>query len=157
VTETNPYAPPARDGEELAVRSVEGAFAGPLFSTTQIGVATFFGTVLAGSVLLQANYRVMGRAAAANRTVAVGLLVFAGLYAVAFNVRDTVASIVINLLSVVMFSAVASALQRDLYGEHVIAGGSRRSSWWVLTVIVMSFGLRSLVAFALRRLLPLLG
>jgi hypothetical protein len=151
----NPYAPPAQNGDQegngLAIRSVDGAFAGPLFSTTQIGVATFLGTVLAGSALLQANYRVMGRAGAANRTVAVGLLMFAGLYILAFNVRDTVASIAINLLSVTMFSAVVSVLQRDSYGEHVIAGGARRSSWWVFAVIVMSFGVKSLVAFVIRR------
>ena len=48
------------------------SFLRPMFSPRQIGWAAFFGSLFSGILLLQANFRTMGRPAAANKTVAAG-------------------------------------------------------------------------------------
>ena len=142
--DVNPYAAPRTDGEPLVARSVDGAFADPLFSPTQLGVATLFSSVFVGALLLQANYRVMGRGRAAAVATAIGVVVSAAVAFALYRVHGSPA-VVIRLAAVITFWLVVRALHRGLYSEHVLAGGRRRSSWWVLAAIVLSFVARVFV------------
>jgi len=75
----NPYAPPASDVDGAVGGAPVAAFLRPMFSPRQVGCAAFFGSLLSGILLLQANFRTMGRPAAANKTLALGLLASAAL------------------------------------------------------------------------------
>jgi hypothetical protein len=52
--DTNPYASPNSEHEEQREESVE--YHGKVYNTLSIGVATIFGSVLAGGLLLHSNY-----------------------------------------------------------------------------------------------------
>lgn len=147
----NPYAPPAHDGETLDVQPVAVEAAGALFSPMQIGVATVFGSIIGGSMLLQANYRAMHEPKAANVTIAIGLLFTAGMYVVTFNVALPFMTLGISLAAIVIFCIATSQLQGDRYTDHVLAGGRRRSSWWVVGAILAWIAVRLAIRLVIVR------
>jgi len=150
----NPYAPPGHDGDDFVPGAVEVDPVGPLFSPTQMGVAAVFGSLIGGGLLLQANYRALREVRAANVVTAAAVLATAVLYAfwVAFRHMPFVL-LGIHIVTVVTFCVMASNLQRDSYVDHVLAGGARRSSWWVLGAILASAAARAATSFCLGLLL----
>jgi len=132
----NPYAPPAASIEPVGGPvPVEDRFDRPLFSPRQIGVAAFFGSVLAGVMLLQANFRVMRRSGAANKTLVLGALVtFALIVVLQFVPRGV--STPINIAIALTMSKLAESLQGDDFFRHTIAGGAKRSNWLVFGIII---------------------
>jgi hypothetical protein len=145
----NPYAAPGADRDPPAGHSAGGAFAQALFSPAQITVATVFGSLFGGALLLQANYRAMGRDLAAAVTLALGATLTAGILV---SIGYGVPPLGVNLGAVVAFSIIARALQRDLYRAHVAAIGPVRSSWWVLAAIAFSIATRMALASAILRI-----
>jgi hypothetical protein len=146
----NPYAPP---GADLAPPTDDAAPDGAMFSPLQIGVAALFGSVIGGALVMQANYRAMGEPRAANVTVGVAVAVAIGLYVAGFNIDSSAMKLVIGLVAIVSFWILASWSQRDLYHDHVLAGGRRGSSWWVLGAILASAAARTVVTLALRQII----
>lgn len=146
----NPYAPPARDAEDLGVRPVEAV--GALFSPMQIGVATVLGSVFGGSLLLQANYRAVREVLAANVVLILGVVATLGIYLFfyALHQPSVAFTLSVNLVAVVTTCWLASSLQRDRYENHVFAGGRHGSNWWVLGAILVSAAGRSLMVAAIK-------
>jgi hypothetical protein len=144
----NPYAAPSADLAPPPLDS--GPPDGAMFSPLQIGVAALFGSVIAGALVMQANYRAMGEPRAANVTVGVAVAAAIGLYVAGFNIESETTRLVIGLVAIVSFWILASRTQRDLYDDHVLGGGRRGSSWWVVGAIVASLALRVLATSAIR-------
>ena len=146
----NPYAPPGRDAEELGVRPVDVAAAGAMFSLMQIYVATVLGSIIGGSLLLQANYRAFRERGAANVAIAAALVATIGIYAFLRIIHEPFGMFVlgVNVVAVTTTCWLARSLQRDRYENHVFAGGRRGSNWWVLGAILVSFAGRSLMVAA---------
>jgi hypothetical protein len=139
---TNPYAPPASNIDAAAPAAVaEGAaFPGPLYSQRQIGVAAFFGSIFAGVLLMQANYRVMGKRAEANRTVVLGLLGGTALMAVAAMLPDSIPSTPLNVVAALVFFKLCDAYQGKDINRHLGARGAKGSNWRVLGAVVVCVG-----------------
>jgi len=131
----NPYAPPASDAEGAPGGAPVATFLRPMFSPRQIGWAAFFGTLFSGILLLQANFRTMGRPAAANRTVVLGLLATVALVALLYVAPKGVRTPV-NVATGWALYKVAVSLQGDAFFKHGIAGGARHSNWRVFGIIV---------------------
>lgn len=136
--EINPYAPPAAALDAPASGTAANRFDRPLFSPRQIAVATFFGSLLAGVLMLQANFRVMRRSGDANKTLGLGLLAFAGLVAVLLLVPRAVQT-PLNFGVTFGMSRVARSLQGQAFFNHTTAGGARRSNWLVFGIIMAMF------------------
>ena len=134
----NPYAPPTSDLIGPPPSAPEGAFPGPLFSPRQMLAAAFLGSVIAGVVLVQANYRAMGRAAAATKALAFGLLTSAGLFGVLFMLPDRIPASPINIAIALTFYKLADTMQGPAFFKHRAAGGPVRSNWLVFGIIVAS-------------------
>jgi hypothetical protein len=134
--EINPYAPPASDGENPPARPTEGAFPRALFSPRQMLVATVFGSVIAGLILLQANYRAMNRGRDANRTVLYGLLASAALFALLFVLPARIPATPVNIAAALTFYKLAEMLQGKAFFRHRGAGGARQSNWLVFGIAV---------------------
>jgi hypothetical protein len=131
----NPYAPPAANLDGAAAGPAEDRFDRPLFSPTQITVATFFGSLFAGVLLLQANFRVMRRSGDANKALLLGLLAFGALIAlVSFLPRGV--GTPINIAITFGMSSIARSLQGQAFFKHTIAGGAKRSGWLVFAIIM---------------------
>jgi hypothetical protein len=155
-SDVNPYAAPRADGELPVARSVDGAFADPLFSTAQIGWATVFGSLFGGALLLQANYRAMGRGRAAAVAMAIGVVVTAGIVALA-RTYPGLPQLGVSLVAIITFGVVVGVLQRAVYEQHVLAGGPRRSSWWVLAAIAASAVTRYAAVTVIARIVRLVA
>jgi hypothetical protein len=136
--EINPYAPPAAALDAGAVGSAaaaEGRLDRPLFSARQIGAATFFGSLFAGVLLLQANFRVMRRSGDANKALLLGLLALGALIAVVSNLPRGVGT-PINIALTFAMSSIARSTQGEAFFKHTTAGGERRSNWLVFAIII---------------------
>jgi hypothetical protein len=148
----NPYAPPAQEDRDIDPRPGEAAD-GPLFSPTQIGVATVFGSVIGGGLLLQANYRTLREGRGANLVIAGVVVATAILHLLVIIFQGTIERLAIAATSIVSFCVMVSRLQGDFYAGHALAGGPRRSSWWVLGAILVSLAVRGGASLALQRVL----
>ena len=77
----------------------------------------------------------MGRPAAANKTVALGLLASIGLIAL-LSVAPRGVSTPLNVATGWAIYKIAVSLQGDAFFKHGIAGGARHSNWLVFGIIV---------------------
>ena len=132
----NPYAPPAADVDALGPAPTGVAFAHPLFSPKQMLAAALFGSVLAGVILLQANYRAMARRHDANKAVLYGVLATLAVLALPFFLPDGVPSTALSIVVALGFYKLADTLQGDAQVDHRDAGGERQSNWLVFGISV---------------------
>jgi len=130
----NPYAPPAADIDASA-GPADDRFDRPLFSPGQIGVATFFGTVLLGVLMLQSNFRVMRRSGDANKALVLGLLAFAGSIALSILIPKG-GRLPLGIAFTIAMRNIARSLQGQAFFRHTAAGGAKRSNWLVFGFIV---------------------
>jgi len=132
----NPYAPPAADIDGRPVGPGEDAFPNALFSPRQILTGAVFGSVLAGVIFLQANYRAMNRPRAANRTLLFGTLACAAFLALMFVLPDRIPPTPINIAAVLTFYKLADTMQGRAFSRHRAANGARQSNWLVFGITV---------------------
>jgi hypothetical protein len=131
--ELNPYRSPAVGNEYVEPRSMEGPFRPDykLYSAGSIALATFFGSPVAGGVLMAINYRRLGRLAAAVHAVVWTFLFTAALITVALMLPDDVhipnSAFVVPQIVAMYF--VAASLQGPDVAEHEGRGGLRASAW----------------------------
>jgi hypothetical protein len=131
----NPYAPPTTDLAAPSPSAAEGAFPRPMFSPRQMLAAALFGSVAAGVVLLQANYRAMDRSATANKALLFGLLASAAFFVVAFLIPDRLTT-PINIAAALTFYKLAETMQGAAFFRHRAASGRVRSNWVVFGTIL---------------------
>lgn len=130
----NPYAPPASEIDAAPAGPAADAFPNPLFSPKQILAAAVFGSVLAGIILLQANYRAMARRRDANRTLLFGTLASAAFFALMAVLPDKVPSTPISLVAALTFYKLADTMQGPAFSRHRAASGERQSNWLVFGI-----------------------
>jgi hypothetical protein len=135
-TELNPYAPPASDADGAPAGPAEDAFPNSLFSPRQMLAAAVFGSVLAGIILLQANYRAMARRRDANRTLLLGGLASAAFFALMYLLPERVPTTPINIVAALTFYKLADTMQGAAFKRHSAAKGERQSNWLVFGITV---------------------
>ena len=132
---TNPYAPPATEVNAAPVET-EDAFPNPLFSPRQMLAASIFGSLLAGVILLQANYRAMSQRRQANRSLLVGSLASAAFFALMFFLPAKIPPTPINVAAALALYKLADTLQGAAFLRHRAAKGERQSNWLVFGITV---------------------
>jgi hypothetical protein len=136
----NPYAPPAADSADqpppLAPATTGRAFPHAMFSPRQILAAVLVGTLLAGVILLQGNFRAMGRTRDANRALLFGMLASVAVTAMLFILPEGVPGLPINIAIALAFYKLAESLQGASFLSHREAGGARHSNWTVVGIAV---------------------
>jgi hypothetical protein len=150
--ELNPYRSPAVGNEYVEPRSIEGPFRPDykLYSPGSIVLATFFGSPVAGGIVMAINYKRLGRLVAAVHAVVWTVVFTAAIITVAMILPDDVhipnsAFVVPQLIA--MYFLAASLQGRDLE-EHQRRGGLRASAWGAagigvlvgVAIAVMVFG-----------------
>lgn len=93
--------------------------------------AAFWGSLVAGGIIMAINYSRMGRKTAARITVAISVIATAALLALIFAIPEDInipnfAFFVPQLMAVY---AIASALQGDRIRNHAARGGTVASAW----------------------------
>ena len=132
-----------------------GKSAYTLYDARAVALATFFGTPVAGGILMALNYRRLGRPGPAftmitAAVVGTGLLVLVG-----WDIPHGLDSMIAIGVMFAM-KAIAKSLQGDTIAEHVAGGGklaSRWSAFWIgLTTLALLFGSIVLVLYMKDRL-----
>jgi hypothetical protein len=99
-----------------------------LFDHRAVGLATFFGTPLAGSILMGLNYRRLGKTAAAVGIIALGAGLTGLLLLIGYALPSGVGTIIpIGVMFGMMYGA--KALQGASVEQHVRLGGKLASKW----------------------------
>jgi hypothetical protein len=98
-----------------------------LYDAGGVGLATFFGSPLAGAILIAANYSRLGKSNNGVLAVALGAIATALLVCVGFS-QSSGASI-LGIVCFVATMQIARWLQGAAVAEHVAHGGALESKW----------------------------
>jgi len=132
--------------------SVEGALPTrtanyPLFDSNAVGIATFFGSPVAGGALMAWNYQRLGETGKAALTIVLAAVVTGLVVLVGWNLNRGFTT-VIGLVLFIAMQRLAKALQGPAVSLHVQDGGRLGSKWtafWLgIAFLALIFG----VAFA---------
>jgi hypothetical protein len=99
-----------------------------LFDAGAVTIATFFGTAVAGGILMAINYRRLGEAGKAVATLIAAIVVTGLALLVGFNTPQS-ASSVIGILLVLLIARIAKSMQGQAIADHVQRGGQLGSRW----------------------------
>jgi hypothetical protein len=111
----------------------------PLYTSRQVGAATFFGGPLGGSWLLAMNYRRLGAPGKARLTIVFGALASALLIVIAMGMHGS--GSVLPIVSVFAMVSTARVLQGADVERHIALGGQRGSSWRAIGLGVASLAI----------------
>jgi hypothetical protein len=111
-----------------------------LFTPHQVRVATLFGGILAGSILMALNYKRTGQKIKAEQCFTIGLIpnILADL--LMFFVNANIAG---TFLGYIMFPNIYVAhrwykkTQGTLFEKHLLNGG-KKASWWTVLLLIFS-------------------
>lgn len=111
-----------------------------LFSAFSVGLATFLGSMFAGSILMGLNYRRLGRSGEAIAIILAGLLATtAFLSCIMFFLPEWIPNLIYLGFQVLVAWSVFQQLQGRVVNAHRSAGGAMASAWWgVLVALLVS-------------------
>lgn len=154
----NAYQSPRARVDDVAVdgRQVDGK----LFSLIGIGIATFFGTTIAGGLLLAHNYRRLGNRSAANWSLLLGFGWVVVLWAVCLIMPGLLVLLILSglitplviglwLLQLSAVIGVARVKQGASIQVHRDSGGRMASNWLALGIGLLAYLLSWATSFAL--------
>lgn len=110
------------------------------YSAGHVRGAAFFGSVLAGTHLVAANWRRLGRPTEAGKTWGIGILAFLAVVGLAFMLPDNLgatATMLPPLCGVVVADRLARG-QQDLISKR-LAAGTRLASGWSAFAIALCY------------------
>jgi hypothetical protein len=110
-----------------------------LYSVGQITLATFLGAPVAGCLLLDRNYRALGRSAAAWQSLAAGVVSTILLVLIGFRLPENFPNMALPVAYCVGMRQLAKYLHGEALSDHLNSGGRKGS--WVITVVVGLGGL----------------
>lgn len=100
----------------------------PVYSATQVGVATALGGPLGGAWLVALNYKRLDAAEKARTAIVLGVLAMAVVNALVLLASYSMLRLVVMVPGIVM-AGLAELLRGDGYTRHVVLGGTRGSNW----------------------------
>lgn len=110
-----------------------------LFKVSGIGVATFFGTVLAGGYLMYRNFKNLGKHAEAKQALIWSVVAIFAVIAIAFVLPEDLSSPSIGLTAaqVVVMIHLAKKFFSDALADHELHGGRVASNWLAFCVALL--------------------
>lgn len=121
-----------------------------LYKISGIGLATFFGTPLAGGILLAQNFKSLGNAKQAKLSIAYSLLAAAASIAIAFVLPEGASGTGVSVGTLVAMIYISKHLQEETIKHHIEQGGALFSNW-------QAFGISLLVLLAVLAIAILLA
>lgn len=157
MSEINPYEAPKSEQSDAPIDRLTIDRSRRLYSSDAVGIASFFGTPLAGGILMALNARMLHEGRAGRLALGLSvLLVPIYLLSIIFlgYLWDPLSFFAGIIWSYVM-RGVARVFQQDDVVIHIKQGGPLASNWWAVGVgLVTAVGL-ILVAFLVLLLLSL--
>jgi len=111
--------------------SKESAHDYQLFKISGIGIATFFGSLLAGGFLLARNFKNLGNEAAAKKALIYSAIATVAVFAIALLIPEDVniPNLVFTIPQIIVIVQIAKQQQGNAIARHVEAGGQLASDW----------------------------
>jgi len=121
-----------------------------LYKVSGIAIASIFGSILAGGLLMSLNYRMLGRQELARKAIILTLAATALVFVIAFQIPPDwhVPNTVFTAPQIVLMAYLAKWAQGDDIAAHVRDGGALASNW-------KAFGISLLVLLLLLTVLVL--
>ena len=143
----NPYKTPESD---VTPEGKQKTYSYRLFKVTGIGVATFFGTALAGGYLIYRNYKNLGNDAAAKKVMLLSAVATAALFGVSLIIPEGVAgpNVGLTIAQVVVMTQLAKKWFEDDLLDHEVNGGTLASNWLAFGISLLVFLLLLLLVVA---------
>ena len=129
---------------ELIDQANQEALDYKLYKVSGIGIATLFGTPIAGGLLMSKNYKMLGNITAANQAILYSIIGTLAIIAIAALIPESwnVPSSVFSAPQLVVMILLAKQLQERHILQHQLKGGKLASNW-------KAFGIGFLVLLAL--------
>ena len=139
------YTPPGSDLEFSNNRN----YCYKLFDLQSIGIATFFGSLLAGGVVMAINFKNMGRSDHALTTIVCSLIATAILFALVFFVLldSEIPRFIIVVPQVLLTLFCAKTYQGKSIDKHKENGGKLYSRWLAFLIGVITIVVILIVTF----------
>jgi len=102
-----------------------------LYTISAIGLATFFGTVFAGGLILAINFKRLGKESEARKTLLFSAIALAVVFLIAFQIPEdvNVPNIIFTIIQLVAMIQIAKKLQAADINHHIDNGGWVASNW----------------------------
>ena len=113
-----------------------------LYSFACIDIATLFGSIFAGAVLISRNYRILGDPRSVRKTILLGIAATAVLSTTIFLIKtpakyDKLIGIAIQSIQVAIIHSTAMRYQGNILTLHKKAGGQFYSRWRALGIAIL--------------------
>jgi hypothetical protein len=124
----NPFTPPTEVADEanVAARAMQRPF--KLYLPLHVAIGSFIGTPLVGFWMLGENYAMLGNRAARRWSLVAGVVVMAGLVALAGTVLEDAPPGVVPVLYTLIMRQVAASLQGKELVTYTSSGGTH-TTW----------------------------
>ncbi len=113
-----------------------------LYTIPAIALATFFGTILAGGLLLAINFRKLGKEDAARKALIYSAIAMVGVFIIAFLIPEDIPgpNIIFTIIQLFAMIQIAKKLQAEDIKIHIDNGGLIASNWkaFGLSLVVLT-------------------
>lgn len=129
-----------------------------LFKVSGVGIATFFGSLLAGGVIIGLNYLKMNEQLKARNTFIISFLVFMVFMTIVWFLPEDIPNMVYTIVQLVIMMQIAKQLQEGTINLHMENDGRLASNWAAfgisLLVLILIVAIVFLVVFVLEEYFP---
>lgn len=149
----NPFQTPTaalQDGPAVATGE-------PLYRLAAVGIATFFGTPLAGAWVMMQNLKALGRLDEVRKAWMMGLGFTIGIFVIGYFLPDNISGTPMAIASVVGMHQFAKQTFGAALEQHLAGGGQWRSNWRAFGVSLLILAAVMAVVFGGAFVLALLG
>ncbi|GAA5068638.1 hypothetical protein [Lysobacter panacisoli] len=150
--ELNPYRSP----EAVVPTTTAPAPGARLYKVSGIGLATFFGSVLAGGWLMARNYRALGEHDKARRALGYSVVAAVVVVLLALLLPDEVPNMAFIVPQLIALTQLARRYQGDRIAEYE-AADQAYSNWRAFGISLLAIPAFLLVAFAIVMPLTMAG
>lgn len=129
----------------------------PLYRLAAVGIATFFGTPLAGAWVMMQNLKALGRFDEVRKAWMMGLGFTIGIFVIGYFLPDNISGTPMAIASVVGMHQFAKQTFGASLEQHLAGGGQWRSNWRAFGVSLLILAAVMAVVFGGAFVLALLG
>jgi hypothetical protein len=145
----DPYRPPSADAAGPYHAGGE-----PLFTYQQVTLATFFGTPVAGFILLALNERRLGRPEKFGSMIGMGVVATIVVTAIVLALPDGFPSMILTLGYLIGMQQLARHWQGAEVTERLSTGATKASGWAAFGIGMACFAVMILVGGTLGLMFP---
>ncbi|MGC4008731.1 MAG: hypothetical protein QM805_06950 [Pseudomonas sp.] len=149
----NPFQTPTadlQDGPSVATGE-------PLYRLAAVGIATFFGTPIAGAWVMVQNLKALGRLEEVRKAWMMGLGFTIGIFVIGYFLPDNISGAPMSIATVVGMYHFAKQTFGATLEQHAAGGGQWRSNWRAFGVSLLILAAVMAVVFGGAFVLALLG